>query len=152
MNAIEFIHNHGYTNYCEAVVMPDGDVEYAVPSHIYYLENAADKLLQNGSRIRHVVPITANPILWLSEHLNAVVLWYNFSIIPLNITDSQIRTVSYLADSGLIDKHGRIKVAIEKSHCKCLDNGDLDGLKELMNSVEHFSSLRDFLAKRSPLG
>lgn len=39
MTVYEFIKQHNYINYCEAVVFENGDVDYVLPSHTSYVES-----------------------------------------------------------------------------------------------------------------
>ena len=53
MTLDEFIAQHKHKNYCEIVISPDGDIEYAIPSHLYKLitlskesKDKLDKMMQ----------------------------------------------------------------------------------------------------------
>ena len=41
MTASEFIAQHTGICYCEAVIAPDGSIEYAIPGHVYKLIDVA---------------------------------------------------------------------------------------------------------------
>ena len=122
MRVEEFIKNHDHVNYCEAVIFPNGEVEYSIPSHMYKL------LLLNGLTLEDIydhtdkykevlkkIPITADPVYWMTEDLQCVLTWYNSVVIPINYTESQIDTIKELIRNGILCKDLIIHVSIEKS-------------------------------------
>ena len=96
-----FIENHNktYVYYFEAIILPNGLIEYSVPSHSYKLEMLwgvpEDELYGGGPKkdeLRRTMPLTASPIHWLCNKVNCVVCWYNQVIFPFNYTDEQVNT------------------------------------------------------------
>jgi len=125
-NIDDFIayHNSKYINYCEAIILPDGHITYAEPSHVLKLQLIwgvpMEELYEGGfSRdlLWNSMPQFASPVYWLSEALNCVVLWYNAILFPPNYTEAQIDSVKKLIKERCIASEPLIHVTIEKSLC-----------------------------------
>lgn len=120
-----FIKNHlnTYINYCEALILPDGEISYAVPSHVYALQKLwgipenelYDISTPKQQELALKMPLTASPLHWLCEDLNIVSVWYNQLVFPLTYTAKQLSSVKKLISSGCISKNLDISVTVEKS-------------------------------------
>ncbi len=116
------VHKEKYINYCEVLILPDGTVTYAEPSHIYKLEMLwgvpFEELFDGGphrEQLMLTMPRLASPIHWLCEDLNVVSLWYDTCIFPRNYTIEQLNTVKLLMATGCVFIDLRVDMAFEKS-------------------------------------
>lgn len=103
INAEEFISNHKYVNYCEAIIYRDGTISYVKPSHIQTL------IIETGmseEEIYDLMPITASPIEWLISYTGCIAVWYDFIKTPKNITKEQIDTINKLVEGKVINLGG----------------------------------------------
>lgn len=90
-------HKQTFINYFEAIILPSGEVVYAVPSHI-------EKLIQITGESREVIydkmPITASPIHWLLDYTGCVSLWSAFHLGEPTTAEQQ-KTLQSLIEAGL---------------------------------------------------
>ena len=70
-------HNGRFVNYCEVVVLPDGEIRYAVPSHQGFLEGLCREM--------GVDPVEDCPrdmlcdyLAWMMQVTGAVLVWHGF--------------------------------------------------------------------------
>lgn len=98
VNIDDFINNHTYINYCEAIIYPDGDITYASPSHTRALIHITGRTEDD---IYNEMPITESPIHWLTEYTGCVPVWTEGVIFPKNITDEQVESLKKLKDAKL---------------------------------------------------
>lgn len=101
MNVDNFIKNHNYINYCEALLFSNGEIEYAIPSHIESLISVTNLTRQ---QVAELMPIEAGPVQWLVDYTNCVSLWYDFCYLPENITTEQNNVIQKLVDNGILSK------------------------------------------------
>lgn len=96
-----FIENHNYINYCEAIIHRDGEVEYAIPSHI-------EKLIKITGEYREIIyekmPVTASPILWLVEYTGCIAVYTDFYYKPEKCTIKQALSLMKLIKNGLVKR------------------------------------------------
>ena len=99
MTVQEFIKQHNHVNYCEAIIFPDGTIEYANPSHI-------EKLIQITNEDRDdlsiKMPWDASPVPWLVDYTGCVALWYEFCYLPESFNIKQSFTISELLKADII--------------------------------------------------
>ncbi|MNV39758.1 hypothetical protein D3C71_1313480 [compost metagenome] len=66
------LHKLNFMNYFEAILLPSGEVVYAVPSH-------TEKLIQiygvPKDLLYNLIPVSDSPIRWLLERTNCLALW-----------------------------------------------------------------------------
>lgn len=98
MHVEDFIEQHIHINYCEAIIYPDGDIEYAFPSHINKLADISGKTLVE---LEKIIPLTAEPLSWLLGYTKCVSLWYD-SFQFDSINDAQLKTISLLVKNGAL--------------------------------------------------
>ena len=79
MTASEFIAQHTGICYCEAVIAPDGNIEYAIPGHVYKLIEVAN---ESRDELDRMMPMRAAPLHWLIEHTGYGAVWYDQFILP----------------------------------------------------------------------
>lgn len=102
MKVEDYIKQHKHICYCEAIVMDNGDIDDAVPSHI----EALIKLTGLGrDKVWELMPITASPIEWLMNYTNTVCLWYQGYMKTGNLTVEQLRTINMLSEKKIIKKN-----------------------------------------------
>ena len=97
------MHKKTFVNYLEVVILPSGEVEYAVPSH-------QEKLIQIACETQHVSrsdlvnkcppEYYADFAKYLCMQSGAIALWENY-IIYDKVTEEQARSISSLAIAGL---------------------------------------------------
>ncbi len=99
MDIDDFIENHTHINYCEAIIHPDGSIEYARPSHV-------ETLIRITGEDREVIykkmPITASPIFWLIDYTRYISVWYDGYVKPDTCTKEQEESIKKLIDNNII--------------------------------------------------
>lgn len=98
--ADKFIEEHTYINYCEAIIYPDGTIEYASPSHIEALIRETKESMEN---IYNKMPIQASPIEWLSEYTKCIPVWTQGYILPQRISIPQKIALNKLIKVCLVE-------------------------------------------------
>jgi hypothetical protein len=84
-NFKEFIKEHKHINYCEAIVHPTGEVEYAQPSHVECLIRIYNK---PKNIINAEMPLSTSPIIWLSEKTQCIPVYTNGYYLSPNLASS----------------------------------------------------------------
>ena len=93
-------HNENFINYCEVIIYPDGEIEYACPSHFnkllhIYCDNNIDIL--NKCYIKYDLDE-------LLELTKCISVWYNGYINPSKITRKQYWSLLKLKNNKCISK------------------------------------------------
>lgn len=114
MTQEEFIKQHEHTNYCEALIAPNGDISYSEPSHVYALMNIAD---EPKEELDDMIPTRAAPLEWLIEHTGYTAVWFNHIILPEQYTDEQMQSLQALCDAGIIKDGISGHTTAEKTNC-----------------------------------
>lgn len=138
MKVEDFIlENKDTYNYCEAIIFPDGQIEYANPSHTYKLIDITGK---SFDEISDLMPVSAGPVAWLVDYTNCVAVWYEFGMLPENATMAQEETIEKLRDAGLISKdfvatkNFEMKICdMNNRLCKAQDEQEIAKIKQEMN-------------------
>ena len=99
MNVEDFIKQHTYTNYCEAIMLPNGDIHYAVCGHTNDLISVSGK---SKKEMDKMMPYSASPLHWLVCYTKCISIWYNFFIYN-TITDEQRNAIQSLVNQGVLD-------------------------------------------------
>ena len=99
-------HKETFTNYFEAIIYPNGNVEYAIPSHQEKLIRLLMKI-RNCSRqdIFNQCPAEYyfNVIQWLCNETKCISCWYEGFICPESgITNLQLETIKILREKGVV--------------------------------------------------
>lgn len=125
-------------NYCEAVVFPDGTVEDARPSH-------TEMLLRITGEDREVIyekmPMSAGPVAWLVDYTNCCSIWYNFGMLPENMTDAQEETIKILKDAGQLSrdfvatKNFEMRVCALNNEFATADEKRVEEIKKELNDI-----------------
>lgn len=90
-------HKATFINYFEAILLPSGEVVYAVPSHV-------EKLIELTGESRETVwatmPVTAHPLTWLLAYTGCVSMWSYFHKGD-TVSAAQAEKLQELIDAGL---------------------------------------------------
>ena len=101
----EFIRQHNYICYCEAIIHPNGEIEYAIPSHTMKMEEITLSLTgMTHEELNNAIPIYDSPLQWMINRTGCIALWYDGAIIPenTNITDKQREVIKLLYKNKII--------------------------------------------------
>lgn len=93
------MHKKTFVNYLEAIILPSGEVQYAVPSHVEKL------ILLTGEKREDFfekMPISASPIDWLLDYTGCISLWSDFHK-GNPTTKEQKETLKLLIREGLTE-------------------------------------------------
>lgn len=112
-------------NYCEALILPDGQITWAVPSHQMALASLSSRSFEELS---NDIPLNASPTHYLSEMMNVVLVRNNDLLFPLDYTHEQITIVAKLMNRNLVKKSCLIEVSSEYSYFKSEDKEYLHNL------------------------
>lgn len=99
-----------WIGYCEILILDNGSIKLARPSHINAMINhAAD--IENMSveefRMKYASVVDME---YLSSKYSIIPVWYNYIIIPQNITDAQKITMKKLFCNNLIAELPSLKM------------------------------------------
>lgn len=115
-------HNEEYRNYCEVVILPDGDIQYARPSHqlkLIFLEGVSENDFYDHcgkySELMEKIPMEASPTHWMCEDLNIISCWFDACISPMSYTESQIKALQTLRKNRCISSDFNVEITIEKT-------------------------------------
>lgn len=95
-------HKANFVNYLEVVILPDGTVEYAVPSHQMKLERIlADKLRMSVEDASSLCPydMAFDYLGWLIRQTGCLSVWIDFCMGRPN--EAQLETLKMLRREGL---------------------------------------------------
>lgn len=94
-------HKETYLYYFEALIFPDGHVEYAVPSHQELLiRKVCEKY--NISREEMIEHIPFSAFKQLLDSLDVILCWYDCIRLPRSITKEQLNTLNELIDNEIM--------------------------------------------------
>jgi hypothetical protein len=95
-------HKRTFINYMEAVILPSGEVQYAVPSHQEKLIAIflADNNHLTREQLWEIIPIWADVIDWLQKYTGCISVWSDFYAGEPN-TPEQKATLALLIEHGL---------------------------------------------------
>lgn len=147
MQAEEFsiLHNQQYKFYCEIVILPDGDVQYAIPSHQYklctlYGIDYENDILEHSDKYEELlnkIPMTASPTHWMIEDLNVISCWYDACISPITYTEDQIKALQTLKKHHCIADVFNVDISTEKTLMSVRDSiTDESYYEDLFNKRE----------------
>ena len=130
MKLSHFIAQHKHKNYCEIVISPDGDIEYAIPSHLYKLITLSK---ESKDKLDKMMPNRAVPLNWLCEHTKYAVCWYNYFILPKDYTNIQVSIIKTLSNTGIMSNDINGIITMEKSLCESLEKFEETGDEKYLN-------------------
>ena len=97
-------HKKTYINYLEVIIIPDGTVMYAVPSHQMAVENYLMRNLdKTRDDVRAMCPVEmwGDYSQWLCDKSGCIMMWDRFFISPSNMTNEQVEKIKELQNEGL---------------------------------------------------
>lgn len=138
MTINEFVAQHNHKCYCEIVIAPNGDVEYAEPSHLYKLMALTGK---SRKELNEMIPRRAAPLDWLVEYLGYGVVWYETFLLPWEYTEDQLLTLKILMLHGIIRPHIIGAITQEKTTCELLAKWEETGDASYRDKINIKTSL-----------
>jgi len=117
VNVKDFIAQHNHKCYCEIVISPDGDIEYAEPSHLYKLIRITG---ETKDALNAKIPDRAAPMEWLVEYTGYCVCWYDSFVLPNGYTTHQIHCIKELMRVGIMYSYIEGPITCEKTVCELL--------------------------------
>ena len=97
-------HRENFINYLEVIILEDGEIVYAVPSHQQKLiELYCKKHNVTPRELQEIIPLQESPIDWLIYNLGVISVWYEFIYRPKEITDKQKEALERLVSEDCID-------------------------------------------------
>lgn len=130
-SADKYISEHEDTCYCEAIILPDGSITDARPSHTYRLIRLTGK---SKSELDNMMPIYAAPLEWLLGYTGCISVWYN-SFIYSSLTDNQKLTLQALVNSGVLSTVVKGIRTVEFEKCKEIEDLN-NGLRESLTEYK----------------
>lgn len=103
-----------FINYCEILIDERGYIFLVNPSHQKALIRLASiKSKMSQDEICNEVPKECDPSAYLADKYNIIMVWYNYLIIPLNVNDTQIKTLRELEKQGIISNKSKLNYCDE---------------------------------------
>ena len=106
MTVDAFISQHRLIEFCEAIVYPDGTVQYAVPSHLEKLERIYQELCVDSDIIEAATMYGVYGedayLQWLVDQTKCVCVWYRHIVTPSEMNPIQRDSVERLSTHGII--------------------------------------------------
>ena len=100
MKPIEFIALHREDDEgCECLILPDGQVEEPIPSHISRLAQLTGA---DTAVLRKYVEKNMEPLFWLVEYTGCMSVWQTRVVSPSGPTQEQLDALEELRDAALI--------------------------------------------------
>lgn len=103
INIEEFIINHKHIYYCEAIIYPDGDITYAVPSHTESLVKILGYKDQMDFYNTENPDIFVDIMEYLLNRTKCVCVWYSTIMYSKSITEQQQQSLIKLQENKLIN-------------------------------------------------
>jgi hypothetical protein len=91
-----------WINYCEIIILKNGNIILANPSHT---ERMLKLTGEDRNDIYERMPIVASPIHWLVDYTKNISVWHQFQILPEDVTEEQLKTLSLLESEKMIKKN-----------------------------------------------
>lgn len=112
MKAIEYIGAHREDeDDCECIILPDGTVEDAKPSHIRKLGEIAK---QDTLTFNEWMEKDMEPLFWMVEYTGCISVWKKRVLVPLQMTKAQEMTLQMLGDATFLSLHYLLQRVEEK--------------------------------------
>ncbi|MBQ7840538.1 MAG: hypothetical protein IJ390_08680 [Lachnospiraceae bacterium] len=101
MKAIEFIKKHQMDeeDVCECIILPDGDVEEPVPSHINRLVELTGK---EAAWLHGQMEKSMEPLFWVVEYTGCMSVWQTRVVSPSQPTEAQMDALEELRDAAML--------------------------------------------------
>lgn len=101
MKVMEYINAHRNDEEpCECVILPDGEVEEPLPSHIEMLEKLAG---EEPSVLNGHMEKSMEPLFWLAEYTRSMSVWQTRVVAPAKPTEAQMETLEELYNAAFLE-------------------------------------------------
>lgn len=99
-------HRENFINYLEVVILKDGSIEYAIPSHQWKLAKIyCENHDISYKELINMIPVTDEPISWIVYTEGVISVWYDSIIMPEVITKEQQEALDKLKEEKCISEN-----------------------------------------------
>lgn len=145
MKCQDFIAQHTDKCYCEIVISPTGDIEYAIPSHVYKLMAITKK---SREELKQIIPMRAAPLEWLVEYTGYCVCWYSSCVLPIGYSRRQIAIIRRLIQHKIMANNIIANISQEKTICDLWSKYESDDNEENFNQIQNFERVKPIIIRR----
>ena len=145
MKCQDFIKQHKHKQYCEIVISPTGDIEYAIPSHLYKMMSITKK---SREELKQIMPLRAAPLEWLLEYTGYCSCWYSSCILPIGYSKRQIAVIRRLMRNNIMTSNIIANIAQEKSLCDLWTKFEETNNKEYFQQIQNFERAKPITIRR----
>ena len=145
MKCQDFISQHKDKCYCEIVISPTGDIEYAIPSHLYKLM-AITKI--SREELKHIIPMRAAPLEWLVEYTGYCACWYSSCVLAIGYSKRQISVIRRLMRHNIMASNIIANISQEKSLCDLWTKFEETYDEEYFNQIQNFEKAKPIIIRR----
>lgn len=145
MKCQDFISQHKDKCYCEIVISPTGDIEYAIPSHVYKLMAITKK---SREELKQIIPMRAAPLEWLVEYTGYCVCWYSSCILPIGYSKRQISVIRRLMRHNIMTSNIIASISQEKTICDLWTKFEETDDEEYLNQIQNFERDKPIIIRR----
>lgn len=145
MKCQEFIAQHIHKSYCEIVISSTGDIEYAIPSHLYKLMAITGK---SKEELKQIIPMRASPLEWLVEYTGYCVCWYSSCILPIGYSKRQIAVIRRLIQHHIMANNIVASITQEKSLCDLWTKFEETDDEKYLNQIQNFERAKPITIRR----
>lgn len=145
MKCQEFIVQHIHKSYCEIVISSTGDIEYAIPSHLYKLMAITGKPREE---LKQIIPMRASPLEWLVEYTGYCVCWYSSCILPIGYSKRQIAVIKRLIQHHIMANNIVASITQEKSLCDLWTKFEETDDEKYLNQIQNFERAKPITIRR----
>ena len=145
MKCQDFIAQHKDKCYCEIVISPIGNIEYAIPSHLYKLM-AITKI--SKEELKQIIPMRASPLEWLVEYTGYCVCWYSSCILPIGYSKRQIAVIKRLIQHHIMANNIVASITQEKTICNLWTKFEETNDEKYLNQIQNFERTKPITIRR----
>lgn len=125
---LDFANQNNYKNYCEIIILRNGKIIPAIPSHCELLVNMyCNKENIQKYKFKKIFPNILDPISFICEKYSCISVWYNVIRRPRIITTFQRKTIDALVNNNCIAEDYKTRIVTEYSWY--LNNKERHGLE-----------------------
>ncbi len=97
-------HSKNFINYCEVIVLSDGSVEYAVPSHERKVIEIFKREFKLSDENFNNFPEELS-VDYICKKCHLIMLWYDYAYAPIRINKDQIKTLDKLVSHKCVSEN-----------------------------------------------
>lgn len=98
-------HSQTFFAYCEVLIMPSGQITYAIPSHYEKLKKFYQKQFHlTKQQLKSLIVENLWNVNDLAEQLGVIICWYESVYCPSIITDKQVRALNLLVNNSCMSE------------------------------------------------